>query len=164
MMEIQNAKLEDIGKIVELEKRIEKENAATKETIISRFGMLLQGFYVAVQDDEIVGYIESCLWDRDDFETFDEIKDFPKHHDPNGKTLYIIFLGVDEDYRRKGIGSELVRTLQKYASERLLDKVQVVAGEGFLTNFYKDLGFEVVRELPRFLPYSSGTLMEYDIQ
>lgn len=161
---IRTAQLEDIEVVAKLEKKIEKGNAATKEVLLSRFNMFPSGFYVAEEDGTILGYIESCLWNKNDFETFDEIKEFPKHHNPNGRQLYIIFLGVDETKRRQGIGSELIRTLKEYAMERQLDKVQLVAGEGFLVGFYKKLGFEVIRELQHFLPYSKGTLMEYRVR
>ena len=70
---------------------------------------------------------------------------------------------MDKSYRRKGIGSKLIRTLQKYASKNLLDKIQLVALESFTINFYKKLGFKVTKELPNFLPYSKGTLMEFNV-
>jgi ribosomal protein S18 acetylase RimI-like enzyme len=160
-MRIRNVNAEDIVKIAELEKRIEGENAATKATLLARFKMFPRGFYLAGEGETVLGYVESCLWNNDDFETFDEIKDFPKYHNPEGRTLYIIFLGVAESQRRRGIGSELVWTLQRYASEKKLDKVQLVALEGFLVEFYKGLGFKIVRELPNFLSHGKGTLMEY---
>ncbi len=163
-MNIRNVTLEDIENVWNLEKRIEKEHCATKETLMSRFKMFPEGCYVAEENGEITGYIESCLWDKSSFETFDEIKDFPNNHNSMGKALYIIFLGVDGKYRRKGIGSELVRKLQKYAINHGLSKVQSVAGEGFIIDFYEKLGFKVIRNLPKFLPYSSGTLMEYNIK
>lgn len=163
-MKIRNARLQDIDPVAELERKIEKENAATKETLLARFNMFPQGFYVAEEGGNIVGYVESCLWDKKDFKTFDEIRDFPKHHKSNGKTLYVIFLGVAENHRRKGVGSGLTRTLRRYASGRQLERVQLVAGEGFLVDFYKRLGFGIVRQLPHFLPYSSGALMEYRVK
>ena len=162
-MKIRNATTQDIEKVAELEKRIEGENAATKDTLLSRFNMFPQGFYLAEQEGNVLGYVESCLWNKDNFETFDEIKDFPKQHNSEGRNLYIIFLGVDKNQRRRRIGSELIRTLQNYASEKKLDKVQLVAGESFLVDFYKGLGFEIVKELPHFLPYSKRTLMEYKV-
>ncbi len=162
-MIIRNAELKDLESIAHLERKIEGENAATKEVLFERLKMFKDGFYVAEKNGKILGYIESCLWNKINFRTFSEIKDFPKHHNPKGRILYIIFLGVDETQRRKGIGSRLVRTLQEYASEKRLEKVQLVAGEGFLTSFYKNLGFRVVKELPSFLPYSKGTLMEYRV-
>jgi len=160
-MNIRNTQPNDISKIVILEKEIEKDNAASLNTLTSRFNMFKEGFFVSQEDGRIQGYIESCLWDRKDIETFDEIKDFPKNHDPNGKTLYVIFLGVGKDYRRKGIGSRLIRTVQEYARKNDLDKVQLVAGGGFLVDFYTNLGFKNIKELPKFLPYKKGTLMEY---
>ena len=87
MMIIRNINLGDINSVAELEKRIEKENAATKEILLSRFNIFPQGFYITEENGCVIGYVESCLWNKTNFETFKEIKDFPKHHDPNGKIL-----------------------------------------------------------------------------
>lgn len=163
-MIIRNATLEDIEKVSILEKQIEKDNAATYKTLILRFKMFPKGFYVAEENGEIIGYVESCLWDKESFQTFKEVKDFPRQHNANGKTLYIIFLAVGEKHRMKGTGSELIKTLQKYAEFHNLNKVQLVAGDGFLVDFYKKLGFRIIKKLPDFLPYSPGTLMEYGAQ
>jgi len=159
-MKIRSASLNDIAQISELEEAIEKENAASSKTIFSRLKMFPEGFLVAKEKNRVVGYLESCLWDKNNFETFNEIKDFPKNHNQNSKTLYIIFLAVAEDQRRKEVGSELVKTIIGSAKNYKLEKVQLVAGEGFLVDFYRGLGFQAIRSLPNFLPYSSGTLME----
>src|SRR3989338_10868435 len=125
---IRKARLKDIDYIHSVEKAVEGENAATKETLLSRFKMFPEGFLVAEEDDKIVGHVESCLWNKEDFETFDEIENFPKEYDPNGKTLYVIFLAVDEKYRKRGIGSELIKSLEKYARDKNLNKLQLVSG------------------------------------
>lgn len=76
-MNIRNATIKDIDDVHLLEQLVEGENAATKETLLSRFRMFPEGFYVAKENGTVLGYIESCLWNKSDFETFDEIKDFP---------------------------------------------------------------------------------------
>ncbi len=163
-MKIRFAEFSDIDLIYRLECSIAKGNVATREMLVERLMTFPEGFYIAEEDDNIIGYIESCLWNNIHFESYEEIKDFPKHHKSDGKTLYIIFLAVNEKYRRRGVGSELVRTLQKYASKKGLKKVQVVSAGDFGVDFYENLGFKVTRKLPHFLPFVHGILMEYQIK
>src|SRR3989338_6019016 len=142
-MNIRNATIEDIDNVHILEQLIEGENAATKETLLSRLKMFPEGFYVDKENGNVLGYIESCLWNKSDFETFDEIKDFPNQHDVNAKILYVIFIAVDERQRKHGIGSALITALQKYAEKKQLEKVQLVAvkresTKDFLINFYSE--------------------------
>ena len=160
-MEIRNATIEDIDEIRALERNIDEEYPATKETLLERLEMFPDGFYVVEIDGKIVGYIETCLWDKEDIETFDKIKDFPKQHDPKGKTAYVIFIGVGADYRRQGVGSALIQEVQKLASERGLKKVQLVAIEEDLLGFYGKLGFEFVKKLPNYYRLGPGFLMEH---
>lgn len=167
-MNIRNATIKDIDEVCKLEQSVEGNNAATKETLLSRLKMFPEGFCIAKENGNVLGYVESCLWNKSDFETFDEIKDFPNNHDINAKTLYVIFIAVDEMQRKNGIGSALITTLQKYAEKKQLEKVQLVAvkrdsTKDFLIGFYNELGFRTIRELPHFLPDKPGTLMEYCI-
>jgi len=163
-MLIRNATLTDLKKILEIEKQIEKEYPADYDTLFARLNTFSDGFFVVEEDKGICGYVESCLWNKERFQTFEQISDFPKNHDPNGKILYVIYLGVLECCRRKGYGSHLIKSLIAYAKEHNLSKVQLVAGEGFLVNFYKGLGFSVVENLPDFLPDVRGVLMEYVLE
>ncbi|MBI2573137.1 GNAT family N-acetyltransferase [Candidatus Woesearchaeota archaeon] len=160
-MIIRNVFFYELGQVANLERVIEGEHAASLVTLCSRFRMHPSGFYVAREEGRTVGYIESCRWDRTDFERFDEIENFPANHNPTSKTSYVIFVGVDPAYRRRGIGSALVRTIQRDAQREGLEGVQLVAKNG-LVDFYVRLGFEVVRPMPDFLPYVTGTLMVYD--
>lgn len=155
------AEAEDILKVSFLEKGIEKENAANFETLKERFLMFPDGFRVVKARGQIFGYIESCRWnlEADEIETFKQIKNFPNLHRKNGKNLYIIFVGVDERYRKTRIGSSLVENLCDYSKKSEIKEIQLVARND-LINFYKRLGFDFVRELPNFLPYSAGTAMK----
>ena len=164
MTEIRRAKIEDIKLVSILEKEIEKENAASLETLMKRYCMFPGGFLVAENAMGVVGYTESCRWDLDlkNLEHFGQIKDFPKHHKTCGRNLYVIFVGVREEYRRQGIGSELVKNLADYSIKNKVREMQVVAGEN-LMDFYEKLGFKFDRIIPEFLPYSAGILMRKKI-
>ena len=158
---VRNATIEDIPVVANLERVIERENSASEPTLLARYRMFPEGFFIAEENYRIAGYAESCLWDKKEFKTFEEIREFPKHHDKNGKTLYVIFLAVDDSCRKRGIGSRLMGTCKEYAENHGLNNVQLVAREE-LVGFYNDLGFKFVEELPDFLPHSAGVLMEYE--
>ncbi len=160
-MLIKHASHADIKAVYDLERSIEKDYAASVETLRKRLDMYPQGFYVAVKDRKIIAYMETCLWDKESFAYFNEISDFPVHHDPNGKCLYLIYIAVDKDYRRLSIGSQLIAILKQHALQHNLKKIQLVAAEGFLPDFYRKMGFKSIAELPGFLPGVCGTLMEY---
>lgn len=159
-IQIRNTTLADIDSILEIEKSVAGEHAATRQILTGRLNMFPEGFYVITEEDNIRGYIESCRWNRNSIEKSEERDNFPKLHVPDGRHLYIIYLAVDEHHRYKRFGSNLINKLKDYARENKLDKVHLVVGEG-LVPFYSQLEFKVVKELPEYLPYSSGTLMEF---
>ena|SRR3989344_4715586 len=161
---IRNATKADLNQIALLERKIEGEHAASLKTLNERLEMFSEGFYLAEEGDKIKGYVESCRWNREEINSFDEIKNFPEQHIANGRFLYGIFMGVDLEFRRKGIGRQLVRTLQDYAKKEQIEKIQCVSGKGFLVEFYKNLGFVPVKLLPYFYPKTGNlTYMEYKV-
>ena len=164
MTEIRRAKIEDIKLVSILEKEIEKENAASLETLMKRYCMFPGGFLVAENAMGVVGYTESCRWDLDlkNLEHFGQIKDFPKHHKTNGENLYVIFLAVDERYKKLRIGPSLIKNLHEHSKKSGVKEMQLVAGEN-LRGFYENLGFKFDRIIPEFLPYSAGILMRKKI-
>lgn len=168
---IRNAREKDIKQIWAIEKRVGKNWAATQETIRARLLMFPDGFLIAESGNRVIGYIESCLWKKSPFDTsnevrFEEIKDFPRWHNPKGKILYGIFLAVEEKYRKRGIGSSLVKALLEYANNHYIKKILLVALPKRV-KFYERLGFEAGRFLPTFLPNGyipdaeKARLMEY---
>jgi ribosomal protein S18 acetylase RimI-like enzyme len=162
-VEVKRAQDCDLPSIHSVEVLIEGENAATQETLGKRLQMFPGGFFTITVDKAVIGYVQSTIWNDKEFQTFEEIKNFPNHHEPEGRTLYVIFLGVHPDHRRKGLGTKLMKSLIDFAQERHLEKVQLVSAEESkesLADFYRSLGFVDVRKLPNFLPYGSGILME----
>ncbi len=161
-MEIRKVITEDIDYIARLEKIIEPKYHATKEDLLNRFYMFADGFYVAEEHERIIGYIESCLWNSIDFKSFEEIKDFPKLHNEDAETLYVIYLAVVPAYRRRGIASKLIRRIISLATELGRERVQVVAQDD-LRSFYRKLGFKEAKKLPHYLPDKDAVLMDYFI-
>jgi|SRR3989344_1190783 len=162
-MIIRQATFKDVFDVSVIEKQIEKQNAASLETLKERRLMFPEGFKVAENTQGIVGYLESCKWDLKDFEKLDQIKDFPRLHTPKGKNVYIIFMGVAESYRREGVGSQMLQSMIDYSEHNGVGEMQLVSDEN-LVPFYNKLGFRAVRILPNFLPCSPGTLMKKRIK
>ena len=157
-MRVRNATGDEIEQIAALEKRIEGEYAADISTLGSRLLMFPEGFLVGETEGSIVGYLESCRWNKTMVETFESIREFPIHHNPMGAFLYIIFLGVDENFRKRGYGTVMLFEAVEAAKSFGCQAVQLVSRSG-LEQFYEMRGFKREMELPHYLPYDSGTFM-----
>ncbi|HMK53983.1 MAG TPA: ribosomal protein S18-alanine N-acetyltransferase [Methanobacteriaceae archaeon] len=94
------------------------------------------GFLVAQQDNIIVGYI--IFWIRFEDEG------------------HIISLAVDKKYRRKGVGSRLVKSaleiFNRYPLKNI--KLEVRVGNKAARKFYQNMGFEEKKFMPQY--YDDG--------
>jgi len=144
---------QDIPKIYFLEKNfIERENAATEETLRKRLELFPYGFIVAYHKNEIVGYIESVLFNDWNFETFNEIKEFERFYDIDSDTLYIIFIAVHPDYRNMGIASEMLNIIEKKISKQFnIRKIKLISKDEAI-KLYKNNGFIIKDNIKNFLP------------
>lgn len=131
--------------------------------------MFPSGFWVAETKGNgkkmLIGYVMSCRWNREEYHRFEDVADFPSNHNPRGANLYVIFLAVHPDFRRQGVGSELLSSMieaqrKKYTG---ISKVQLVALDT-LRNFYERMGFKLIRELPEWLSYAAGLLMQKSLR
>ena len=143
---------EDIKYIYKIECDIERSNAADEKMLYDRLRMFPYGFLVAKnQQKEIIGYLESTIWNNIQFERFSEINDFPLFYDVNGDTMYIIFLAVKQDWRNKHIGIKLIETAISLAREIDVKSIILVAKDERI-GLYQKCGFNYIKELPYFLP------------
>ncbi|HLP63454.1 GNAT family N-acetyltransferase [Flavobacterium sp.] len=149
---IAKASESDIKKVYDIELEIEHSNAASEETLNNRMFMFNEGFIIIKnkKNNNVVGYIESFIWNEKEFETFDEISNFPLNFNINGNTLYIIFVAVDKDYRKMGLATKLLNEVDLLAKKHNVKKVQLVAKDQ-LMNFYAKFGYKEIKELPQFL-------------
>ncbi len=62
-----------------------------------------------------------------------------------GKLLFIDSLQVEEEYRRQGVATELLKKVVEVARKQGLDGIHMLADarEGFPKNWYEKLGFEL---------------------
>lgn len=153
LFEIAKASSSDIRSIYNIEQDIEHGNAASESTLSRRRTTFPDGFLVAKErgSGKIVGYIESIIWNEKDFETFDEISNFPMHYNVTGTTLYVIFLAVVKNKRKRGIGRRMLQEIERVAKRYNINRISLVA-KNQLLDFYSKADYHEVRELPNFLP------------
>lgn len=149
----------DIRKIYKLESEIEMKDSADENTLEQRRNMFNEGFLAVKnkRNGQIIGYVESVVWNEKPFQTFDEISNFPMHHNVHGDTLYIIFIAVSKNYRKQGVATRLIQEIILVAKKYKVKRVKLVAKDGLL-DFYSKLGFSRLNEMPFFLkgkPYRS---------
>ena len=162
-MLIRTATLDDLPAIAALEKIIEDPRvAASFEVLSGRLRLFPEGFFAAISEQRVVGYLESIRWDGPAFEKFADIKQYERMHLPLGSVLYIAFLAVDPEYRKHGIASRLMQAAESMAAALSLQSIQLVALPK-LVDFYGKMGFRQVRTLPQFLESSAGELMQKDL-
>jgi len=92
------------------------------------------------QDNELVGYVT--------------LKPFF----PGYKHCEIYWLAVKKKCQEQGIGTKLMRFIEKYAKKNGFRKVCLYTGQNMkLTKkFYEKIGYKLVNKFPRYYGYSSG--------
>lgn len=158
-MDFFTARDRDLAQIAFLENAMEGADAASVETLRARLRIFPEGFLVAWEQGRLVGYIESCLWDRAIPEFQPHPGFFAEQHRPAAKTLYIIFIGVREEYRRQSVGSQLIEALLQATRPLALQRVHAVSRDQLMP-FYQNLGFVAKTTLPDFLHQGNYFLME----
>lgn len=141
---------DDVSQVHRLEIAIETGSPATENILRDRWELFSEGFLVAKDKRNVVGYVETVIWQDIEFETFDEIKDFSQLFNVQGDTLYIIYIAVKEEFRGLHIGERLMELAERKATKPV-KKIKLVSRESLVT-YYEDLNFIQMRELPNFLP------------
>ncbi len=142
---IRRARLEDLSKVSQLEKRVWKQMSARRNVIQRRFFLFPQGFIVATVGSEIAGFCCACLYDVDATKVPVDAH-FPPGHIPGADYYFIFALTVNPIYRGHGIGTDLVRRELKQARKRGCKKAQVFANKHSRTLFER-LDFQASAKL-----------------
>ncbi len=133
-MIVRKFKPKDLKRVIEIE-NMSFEDPYPPQLLLDIYN-LGAGFLVAQEDNMVVGYI--IFW----------IKFEDEGH--------IISLAVDKKYRRQKIGTRLVNTaidiFRMYGIKNI--KLEVRAKNRGAIRFYKTLGFEEERKIPRY--YENG--------
>jgi ribosomal protein S18 acetylase RimI-like enzyme len=162
-LNIRLARHEDISDILCIEQSIERDAPASRQTLVGRLEMFPDGFLVANNDLQLIGYIESCIFNEHPFSKYDDIRHFSTIHYLNGAILFIIFIGVDERFQKMGVGSSLINVLKKKIQLKYphIQKIHLVSKERYVNSFYRKNGFRIIKPLPDYMPSYAGMLMEY---
>ncbi|MGH9341745.1 MAG: GNAT family N-acetyltransferase [Acidobacteriota bacterium] len=144
-----HARLEDLAKVSQLEKRVWREMATSYQELRQRFLIFPQAFQLAMaQPPQVAGFCCGLLSDQDATGIdFDE--QFPPDHVPRAKYFFLIGLTVNPVFRRKGVGATLVRGQIRVARRFRCRKIQLIANSNSQRLFEKH-GFVPCRRLQLF--------------
>ncbi|KAJ3675378.1 hypothetical protein LUZ60_004420 [Juncus effusus] len=114
-------------------------------------GIISWGAVDINRNDEIIGFITTRIIPGKD----SEIEDLFRYNSSRNDIclLYILTLGVVEDYRCLGIASGLVKEVIKYASSIITCRavyLHVISYNQPAINFYEKMSFKLIRRLSQF--------------
>jgi len=132
-MDIREIKPEDIKRVFEIE--FSSFNAPYDPLILNYLYEVHRKTFLVAYENGVIGYIIGII---------DRLEG------------HIISLAVDEDFRRKNMGTLLVKRLLEIFKEKGVKKVklEVRKRNTKAQNLYKKLGFFKAKELPRY--YENG--------
>ncbi|MHC1600857.1 MAG: ribosomal protein S18-alanine N-acetyltransferase [Candidatus Nezhaarchaeales archaeon] len=131
---IRKASLSDFAQIVKIES-LSFEKPYPPALILSLLYLHSDMFYVAVINNEVIGYVVGA-----------------KKGSGHG---HIISIAVKPEWRRRGVGSKLMKALLDTFKERGLKAavLEVAISNKEAIAFYKALGFEKVDLMKRYYPW-----------
>ncbi len=141
---IRNFNLGDLDEVLEIEKLSFPKDAYTKSLFKEFYKFFSEGFFVAEIKGKIVGYIFGYIY-RDEGE--------------------IVSISVHPDYRGLGIGNKLMETfislLKNKGGKRCF--LQVRVSNITAIEFYKKLGFKILKREKRYYLDEDAYLMKKDL-
>ena len=138
-MLIRKVEFSDLDGLVKLENICFPEaEAATRESFSYRIVTFPDSFYVAVENDEIIGIVNGCV--TDSLVISDELFEPGGGHDPAGKNQAIFGLLVDPRYQKQGIAASLMRHFMDTAKQAGRKKMILTCKE-HLIHYYEGFGY-----------------------
>ncbi|BBD07672.1 GNAT family N-acetyltransferase [Desulfovibrio ferrophilus] len=113
--------------------------AASRESISIRIEQFPEGFYVAENQGQIVGQINSGATSKDDIS--DEAFKALEGHDAAGSNIVVFSLAVLPDQQGNGLGAQLMRHFIKQSRQQGRQQVLLLCKD-VLVPFYSRLGFD----------------------
>ena len=137
---IRNAKIEEGPLLAEIERLcFPPAEAASEKDVLERIQTFPENFFVAEVDGKVVGFVNGGNTDKPVLP--DELYHDVALHIPNGAYQTVFGLNVLEEYRRNGIGEQLIRHYAKVAEERGKKAVILTCKEQKI-HFYEKCGFQ----------------------
>ncbi|KAJ3277065.1 hypothetical protein HDV01_000117 [Terramyces sp. JEL0728] len=128
----------DIYEAYELESQCYPEDeAASIETMTSRFKQAPDLFYGAFLDNELIGLVMATATQSKSI-----TKESMTLHDPNGRIICIHSVCTHPDYRKLGLASKMLQNYIDILREWRQKRVSIIVHE-YLVPFYTKLGFKV---------------------
>jgi len=135
---LRRCKKEDLDQVLQIE-RICFKHPYDYLTFLYFLMREPDGFYVAEENGRIIGYVISSV---------------------RGSKGTIISIAVIPEFRRKGIGSKLMRESLNFLSKRVNHvELQVKTNNIEAISFYKKLGFEEIGLVPNYYPDGQDALV-----
>lgn len=136
---IRKVSIEDLDKITEIESIcFPKAEAATKDSFEYRIKTFPESFYVAVLNDEIIGFINGCVTNSNVI--VDSLYEPCGGHNPKGKNQTVFGLDVLPKYQHKGIASLLMKHLMNEAKNSRRENMVLTCKKN-LIGFYEQFGY-----------------------
>ena len=134
-MEIRQAVVAELEQIIDIEQIcFPPLEAAKEDDIRKRFEVFQECFVVAVEGNQVLGFINGCMTDKPELP--DELYHGAALQKPEGVYQTVFGLDVLPEYQRKGIATKLMNAFTELARKRR-KKVMVLTCKDHLIPFYE---------------------------
>lgn len=138
-MSIRNAAPQDVEEIIRIEAVcFPPAEAAQPDDVRARFAAFPENFFVFEKDGRIAGFINGCTTDAPELP--DALYHDASLHRPDGAYQTVFGLDVLPEYRKNGIGGQLIRHYVATARARGKKGV-VLTCKDHMIRFYERAGF-----------------------
>ncbi len=138
-MIIRNARQEDVEEIIRIEAVcFPPAEAAQPEDVRARFAAFPECFWVAEEEGKLMGFVNGCCNDAPLLP--DELYHDARLHKPDGAWQTVFGLDVLPEYRKHGIGAQLIGHHCEMAKQRGKQGV-VLTCKDHMIRFYERAGF-----------------------
>lgn len=139
MFTIRNVKMEDLAELVAIEHLcFTKKEAATKEAFEKRIQLIPDSFFVAEENDSIIGLVNGPVIETE-FIT-DDLFTGIKINPISGGHQSILGLAVSPHYQKRGVASALLTHLEEAAKLKKRESVTLTCKEDLIP-FYEKNGY-----------------------
>lgn len=139
MINIRRANRGDLIKIIEIEQAcFPMQEAASSNTLTSRFNTFDENFLVAIDEEKVIGFINGCTYHQADLP--DILYEDTQLHDANSEYMMVFGLDVAPAHRKQGVARKLLEAYILLSKERNKKGI-VLTCKDHLKSFYQGVGF-----------------------